>query len=316
MSSVGAFVQAALVMIMAGLGRGFTAPGVTKSVVDWFPTVGRATAIAVNQTAIPAAGILTAATLPPLALVIGWRGAAATVGGVILAGAVATAILYRDPKRSDQPARDRGVGSNLRDVLRNGRLWAVAGVGPLFAGVQFSLTTYLALYYNEVILVPMVPDERTRIVAAGGYLAVAHLGSAAARIGWGMVGDRLFPGRRMSLLSLAGILAALACVGMSVLPPDDTGALALSAAFLGGALMMGTQGLYMLVAAETAGARHAGSGVGLVMTGTQLGFVVAPTVFGLVLDTTGSYSPAWLLLAGLAACGALVTAILAGRRAR
>ncbi len=200
--------------------------------------------------------------------------------------------------------------ANLSGALGNGRLRIVAAVGPLFAGVQFSLTTYLALYYKEVVLVPLVPDERARIVAAGGCLAVAHLGSALARIGWGVVGDRVFPGNRMRLLAVAGVLAAIAPASMIALQAGASVVLALAVAFLAGAMMMGNQGLYTLVAAETAGPRYAGTGVGLCMTGTQLGFVGAPTLFGFILDVAGAYAPAWLTLSVMASAAALVTALL------
>ncbi len=77
--------------------------------------------------------------------------------------------------------------------------------------------------------------------------------------------------------------------------------------------MMGNQGLYTLVAAETAGPRYAGTGVGLCMTGTHLGFVGAPTLFGFILDAAGSYVPAWLALSLMGSVAALVTALLSQR---
>lgn len=316
MSAVVSFPQAVLVMLSAGLGRGATAPGITKAVIDWFPTVGRATAVGINQSAIPVAGILTAALLPSLALAFGWRNAAAAVGIVALTGAVATGLLYRDRKGSSpQPARV-SVKSNLREALRNRNLWIVAAMGPLFAGVQFSLSTYLALYYNEIALVPAIPDERARIVAAGGYLAIAHIGSASARVLWGMMSDRFFPGRRMAGLAAAGSLAALGSLAMIGAGSGAPLWMLAVLAFVAGVTLMGNQGLYMLIAGETAGARYAGSGVGMCMTGTQIGFVAGPTLFGVILDSTGSYMPAWVFLAMLAGVGTAVAAVMSWRAER
>lgn len=314
MASAGSFVHATAVMLAAGVGRGITAPGITKSVVDWFPTVGRATAVAINQTAIPIAGVATAMALPPLALLIGWRGASATVGALILCGAVATALLYRDRNPATSSRAPSGVTSNLGAVLRNRRLWVVTGVGCLLAGVQFSVTAYLALFYKELILVPLIPDERARIVAAGGCLAAAHLGSFAARLLWGMAGDRFFARRRLLLLAIASAVAAVSAVAMSWLQPGASEVVVVVAAFLAGLTMMGMQGIYLLVGAETAGPKNAGSGVGLFMTGTQFGFVVAPTVFGVVIDVTGSYTPAWFLLAAMGAVAAVVAGVMGIRK--
>lgn len=312
-ATAGSYVHALAVMLAAGLGRGITAPGVTKAVIDWFPPVGRSTAVAINQTAIPVAGILTASLLPTLALAIGWRGASATLGVVILAGALATAIFYRDRERPRTAGPAEGFRSSLGSALRNRRLWVVALVGPLYAGVQFCVTTYIALYYKEVILVPAIPDDRARIVAAGAYLAVAHAGSGTARMLWGLLGDRFFIGSRLTLLAAGGAVAAIGALMMSSLQPSANTTAPLLAAFLAGLLMMGTQGLYMLVSAETSGPECAGSGVGLCMSGTQIGFVAGPTVFGLILDVTSSYAVAWRSLAALAVIAAVVTALLARR---
>lgn len=311
MSTVGSFLQAVAVMFAAGLGRGAAAPGVTKAIVDWFPPTARATALGLNQTAIPVAGIVTASTLPALALVAGWRASIAAIGFVIVAGGVVTALLYRDAQQSAAAARRADIQSSLKVVIRNRNLWIVSGMGPLLAGVQFSLITYLALYFKEVVLVPLIPEESARIVAAGGYLAICHAGGIFARVFWGMVSDRVFRGRRIVVLAIVSALSGMMSLVVSSLGSGHPAWLLSAIVFVYGATAMGWQGLYLVVAAETAGPGYAGTGVGLCMTGTQLGFVGGPPIFGLVLDVTGSYPSAWLLLASLCAIGAAMGTLMA-----
>ncbi len=208
-----------------------------------------------------------------------------------------------------------GVRSGLGQALRNRELWAVTCMGPLFAGVQFSLITYLALYFKEVVLVPLVPEEAARIVAAGGYLAICHAGGIFARVFWGMVSDRMFRGRRIVVLATVSALSGAMSLVVSVVGPGHPAWLLSAVVFVYGATAMGWQGLYLLLAAETAGPRNAGASIGFSMTGSQFGFVGGPPLFGFILDLTG-YRTAWLFLAGACALGTLVATLMALRERR
>ncbi|MHB0869450.1 MAG: MFS transporter, partial [Chloroflexota bacterium] len=115
MALVGSFLQAVAVMFVVGLCRGMVHPGASKAIMDWFPARERATAMGVKQTGYPVAGILMAATLPALALALGWRYAIALMGFLIMAGGIGTAILYRDPASEGPSVKSRvsmrdGVG--------------------------------------------------------------------------------------------------------------------------------------------------------------------------------------------------------------
>lgn len=316
MSAVGSYAHAVSVMFMAGLGRGAAAPGVTKSVVDWFPPTARATAMGINQTAIPLAGIIAASSLPALALAVGWRSAIAAVGLAILACGIATVTVYRDPHRLKAGSAPRAdVRSNLNVVVRNRQLWIVGCMGAIFAGVQFGLITYLALYFKEIVLVPLVPEESTRIVLAGGYLALSHVGSISARVFWGIVSDRFLQEHRLAVLAGVGALSVVMFGVVSFLESGCPLWLLSIIVFAFGATAMGWQGLHLAVTADTAGTKYAGTGVGLGMTCSQAGFVAGPPLFGFILDVTGSYQVAWWFL-GLLASIATLMAILMARRER
>ncbi len=312
MAAVGTFAQAFAVMFIAGVGRGVVGPGITKSVMDWIPPTRRATAMGINQTGIPLAGIIAASCLPGLALTIGWRSAIATVGIAIIACGLATLLLYRDPQQMTAVARPgSAMRSNLREVLRNRRLWVVGGMGAIFAAMQFGLITYLALYFKEIVLVPHFEDQSTRIVVAGGFLALSHVGSIVARVFWGIVCDRLFRGRRVALLSVVTALAVVMFGVVSTLDSHYPLWMLPVIVFLFGFTAMGWQGLHLAVAAEAAGAKLAGTGIGLSMTFSQIGFVSGPPLFGLILDVTASYQVAWLSYGALAATGSLMAFFLA-----
>jgi MFS family permease len=76
--------------------------------------------------------------------------------------------------------------------------------------------------------------------------------------------------------------------------------------FLYGVVTIGFAGLSQALVVETVGTKYAATGIGLFMTVTQLGKVVGPPLFGLVVDLTGAYRMGWFLMAGFAACGTAV----------
>lgn len=307
MFSVGSALQAGLVMFAAGVGRGAVFPGASKAILDWFAPSARATAMGLKQTGAPVAGIVAAATLPAVALVMGWRAAVALAGILVIGSGITTLVLYRDPPRADQaPMRRASLRAGLKDTVRNRQLWMVSFIAVLLVMSQQSVVTYLALYFKEVVLVPLVPDEAARIVAAGGYLALCQAGGVVGRIAWGAVSDRLFHGRRAVVLALLGSLSAIMSLGLANLDSGHPFWILAVIVFLAGTTIVGWNGVYHALVVETAGRKYAATGVGLSMTLGECGSTVGPPLFGFVVDVSGSYSTGWVFVGGLCLAGALM----------
>ena len=86
--------------------------------------------------------------------------------------------------------------------------------------------------------------------------------------------------------------------------------------FVYGISVIGWNGLWQTSIVENAGQRYAATAIGFSMSLTQFGNVGGPPVFGFVVDMTGSYRPAWLLLTLLRGCAALTGFFSAGREKR
>ncbi len=314
MSAMNSLVQAAAVMFAVGVARGTAMPGSTKAVLEWFPPASRATAMGLKQTGAPLAGVLAAATLPALGLAIGWRSALATVGIAVIAAGVVTAFLYRERPQPSRGAEAKGgMRVGVRAVMRNRELWTVSSIALMFVTAQQALIMYLALYYKEVVLVPLIPDERTRIIAAGGYLAACQMGGIFGRVFWGMVSDRLFHSRRAEVLALIGALSTLMMVTIANLDPTTPTWMLTLAPLAAGVSIVGWNGVYHALVTETVGRRYAATGVGFSLTMIETGTTVGPPLFGLVVDVTGTFRLAWFFLAALSAGGTLLAAVSARR---
>ena len=106
--------------------------------------------------------------------------------------------------------------------MQNVRLRTLLGCGLGLGMVQSSVLAYLVLYARDTFALSSVEAAR--------FLALAHVGGAAGRLGWGIVSDRYFGGRRRPGLALNAVIGAsgfaLFAAGPA-LPPVVAAAIAL-----------------------------------------------------------------------------------------
>ncbi len=270
-------------MAVYGVGNGFALPPTNRAVVDWFPSRHRGLAMGIKQTGVALAGVLCGLFVPGMAVALGWRGAMVALGaGTAMAGALAWAA-YRDhaaemaASRADRP----GFGS----VMGNRDLLLLCGVTWLYAAVQLSLIGFLVLFLHERMALDLG--------LAGGLLALTQAGGVIGRIGWGVVSDRFFAGRRKVVMGLIGALAACTSLVLGSLAPNTPLPLLWAVLLLAGLTSVGWNGINMLHVTEIAGRRASATAAGMNLTASYLGIMMGPPLFGLLVDVTGTYSVAF-----------------------
>jgi len=160
------------------------------------------------------------------------------------------------------------------------------------------MLAYLVLYARDTFALSSVDAAR--------LLALAHVGGAAGRLGWGVVSDRLFGGRRRPGLTLNALVGAagLAVLALGgVLSPF----LAAGVALVAGVGTFGWVGLFLALMAEIGGPRFAGLMTGLGVIFAWGGVLVGPPLFGALVEATDSYRLGWL---GLSVLALLVATVL------
>jgi len=321
-----------LLLALSGLGCGFIYPSAVKAVMVWFPPQERATAIGVNQAAVNVSGMLGAAIMPALALSVGWRAGFLVAAAMSFAVCGLAAAVYRDPQggisswAAETPTTavyeiEQGLPSVTGDekadraALRPGFLAVVRSRDILLLGlsamflcvVEFAALAHLVLFLNV--------SWAYTVAVAAGLLAVCQAAGAFGKPLSGLVSDRLLGRRRKApLLALAG-LAGLACAILALIGPGQTWLLWAALVMLGvGAVGWG--GLLSTLAGETAGPAAAGAAAGVTAALDNIGIFAGPPLFGLIVDRTGSYAPAWwaMVVAALGAA-ALLAFVREPRRA-
>jgi sugar phosphate permease len=293
------FLLIGAALVLAGAGYGMLNPTTSKAVLLWFPRRQRATVLGLKQMGFPLGGAVGAATLPAVALWLGWRGAVTTGGLLVALLAAATLLAYRDPAEPVEAAA-RGGASSLGEVLANRDLWFVAVATMVFAGVQTAFLGFLVLYLGDVLGLPLT--------TAAGYLALAQVAGMAGRVGFGIVSDRLLGGRRLVVLLVAGLGSAASSLGLAATGAGTPAWTIAVLAVLLGLFGVGWNGVQHSLIAELAGPRGAGTAVGLGLAVSSVGVIVWPPLFGLAVQWCGGFRPAWI---GLAVSMALALALLA-----
>ncbi|MHB1132686.1 MAG: MFS transporter [Chloroflexota bacterium] len=289
---------------LSGLGMGVISPATTKAIMYWFSARVRGTAMGIKQTGYALGGALSAAILPSLALAFGgWRPAVLAVGAVsVLVGGLFYWLYAEHPQQKSLALGQPAGLSTLRGVSTDPRILALAGLAFCYGYIQAVFAGYLALYLQETLFLP--------IVVAGAILMAGQVSGALGRVGWGLVSDRFFAGRRTPVLFF--ITAACGVVSLAfgwVVPLLPQWAV-VGLVVVFGLVAVGWSGLYHVFVGETAGREKAGTAAGLCLMVGAAGTVVGPPLFGFIVDTTNSYPLAWSTPAVVSALGLVTIAWL------
>jgi MFS transporter, ACS family, hexuronate transporter len=279
-----------------GLGNGIQNPAGSAAVMRWFPQHQRGLAMGIRQTGVPIGGILAAGVAPLLALHFGWRSAYLAGGLLSFVGAALIVVAYFDPQRK-LTAGTVAVRS-LRDLARDTRLLQLALIFNCQVFTQMAATTYFVLFLHESLAVS--------VVTAGALFVIVNIAAMAARIGWGLVSDRRFQGKRRPALVIIVALTVCSNLCAAVLPSNTPLWLVAALSVLFGISAFAWTGILGTLVIEIVGAESAGSAISLVQVLSAPATLIASPLFGLLADLSGSYRASWLVLTLIGSVG-LVT---------
>ena len=279
-----------------GLGNGIQNPAGSAAVMRWFPQHQRGLAMGIRQTGVPIGGILAAGVAPLLALHYGWRSAYFMGGILSLVGATLTVIAYFDPPRKS--ATGAIAMRSLRDLAKDSRLLRLALIFNCQVFTQMAATTYFVLFLHEAL--------GASVVAAGALFVIVNVAAMISRIGWGLVSDRRFQGKRRPVLVIIIGLTICSTLGAALLPSQAPLWLVAVLSALFGVSAFSWTGILGTLIIETVGAESAGSSISLVQVLSAPAMFFAPPLFGFLVDVSGAYHISWFVLTLIGTVG-LVT---------
>lgn len=283
------FPIALAILLLHGLANGVISPAASKSIIGWFPTIGRATAMGIKQTGVNFGGIFAGLLLPILAILFSWRLSLAAVGLVEMASVILVYHLLREaPIRSEAPRVTLAWGKILQ-MARQRDMLVLGGIGFCFFASQFCFSTYLILFLTQEMKYP--------IVAAGRYFALSFFIGAVSRVLWSLASDYLLGGRRKGILFVITLVLFFSSMMLGMISFFPALSPLLTAAILAfGISGIGWNAIFLTIVGEAVDRESIGLATGVSYFFGFLGSVVAPPLFGLVVDRTEAYGCAWLFL--------------------
>jgi ACS family hexuronate transporter-like MFS transporter len=307
--------------LLFGAGEGPQAPISTKLTANWFPMRQTSTMLNLAQSGTTIGPIIATPLVVWACTTMGWRPAFVILGGLGIVWCVVWWFVARD-RPQDHPRTDAAerayVTADHRDapgtvtegkvrfwtLLRTPYILALAIAFFAYSWVLFMFLTWYPTY--------LVQARGVNKADLGGIATIPWVAATAGLIGGGFVADRLikrfgsFVTPRKWMI-VACLIAVAVCFGPSPFVRSPTLALVLVcvAIFF---LLASYQYQALIVALVPPG--YTGRFAGVIQMCSTLAGILAPIVTGQVVQSTGSYTPAFLVGAALAVVGAVAVLVL------
>ncbi|MET8635589.1 MFS transporter [Streptomyces sp. NPDC004096] len=322
----GSFIGLFMARVILGAGEGPGFPAATRTVSRWLPQKERGIALAmVGGVAVAGSLLIGGPLVTQLIDGLGWRGMFWVLAALgVLWFAVAWALLKDTPDEhrkvsaaerahiaAGQLEEERSSSGSVhwRPVLTNRNLWVIAvgyfAWGFMFWGFMYWLPEYLSSQYDLSI-------------SAVGLFTVAPwaAGVAGALLG-GVLTDQVFartgnPRTRLTIMGVALLLSGAALIPIIVAP-----SLTVSVTFISIGVGLGfvTGGIWWVAAIDAMPAQP-GVAAGFADAAFALSGIVAPSVMGFIVSSTGSFSSGFVVMTALAVVGAGSMLVLPRHRPR
>lgn len=291
--AVGGVALAALSALIVGLGSGPLTIASSHILAKVSPPRLANVTFSLKQSGVPVGFAICGAALPTLALDFGWRWAAASIGAISIASAIAVQplrALYDEERSVGQGGRLPSLAEifePLRLAWRDPILRPMCVIGMLFSATQAIVVNFTVVY--------AVDGLRMSYVLAGALLSAATITGAFGRVFWGAVADLLR--RPSAVLAGIGALVAVAAAAMAFSTPQwPTAAVYVVCIVLGGTAV-GWNGVFIAESALRAPPGRAAEFTGATQLFVFSGALLSPLLFRAVLALTDAYEAGYLLLA-------------------
>ena len=204
---------------------------------------------------------------------------------------------------------------DMRGLIEH-RRYILLVVAGLFIGASiFTMLGYVVLYVVDTVYLNGYIGSFgiTTTVIGGGVLALTQLTGSAARIAAGSLADRLrsrqiTDSQRAALVASAQLtLGTVLFIALAVGPQSI---LLVSVIFVGlGLSIHGSTGVFYSCLADLVDDTELGAATAGGQTAINIGGVLTPPLFGIIVETAG-YRLAWVLLAGLSGVAAVLLALI------
>ena len=286
-----------------GLGIGYISP--VSTLIKWFPDRrGFITGIAVAG--FGGGALVTAPVAERLVEGVGLFETFAILGVVYLVVVTGAAATLSNPPEdwtpegweptAEQTAEASGRNYEIRGALKTWQWFALWSL--LFLNVLAGISI--------ISEASPIAQEITGVGAAtaAGLVSIISIGNALGRFGWAWLSDAI--GRKWVFLVMFLLQAAL----FAIMPSVGAYALFAALAFVVLTCYGGGFGTMPAFAADYFGSKNVGQVYGAMLTAWGIAGVVGPLLISYIKDSTGEYTNAFYIIAGIMLVSAIVPFIV------
>lgn len=301
---------------LLGITEGPHFPAMSRTITDWLPASERARALSLGLVAIPLSSVIGAPLTSMLVVDFGWRAMFLIISGVGVLWGVVWYFLFRD-----QPQESARVNKAELDMILASRAkkdpkspidWRFILTHPALIANNIAYFAFGYMLFFATLWLPgyFLTQHNLNLKSVGWYLTIPWLVGAIFLKAGGFISDWLYQKTgssrlaRSHLIWSSQLLAAICFVILSY-----TSSLGMSILFLSLGLGFGLmpQPAFFSINIDVAGERS-GSSQGITSSCLSIAGIIAPIATGWLIDLTGNYQGAFLLLAALTGI-AVVTVI-------
>lgn len=259
-------------------------PGTNKAVFNSIPEDRLNTSLGIKQVGVTGGSGIISVVIPWFgATRFGWE-----VGLLLTAlVAIVVSVLFWLLYGTDGSVAD-GTRLNIRDHFTSPEYRLLTLAGFFLGAGLFTTIGYTILFVAESI--------GTSVVFAGFTLAVAQLFGSAGRIVFGWLADYLAAPLTLSTLRILSFQAAGASILFLAVTLVETPVTAIVLFSLLGFFVLGFTGIYYSCIGSMVSAGEMGSATAGGQVALNAGALLAPPMFGLLVDVRG-YTTGWTMLA-------------------
>ncbi|MCW1805117.1 MFS transporter [Brachybacterium squillarum] len=305
---------------LLGVGESPNSPNSSKITTQWFPREERGQAAGIWDSGSKWGSAIAPPVLTLLTLGFGWRAMFLIVGlaGVVLAAAFWA--FYRSPEHSKHLSEEEYryilAGRDDEETAGVKLPWLRFFTYPQTWGMMLGFFSSIWIWNIFITFLPLFLQDTlgVSIVATGWVAAVPYLAAAMGAILAGRVTVVLARRYGMTSIRSKKTILVSGCIALGVLlcivPFIHSLAFALLVLSLALAVVAAIQSQSWAMSSDVVPDSHAARFGGIMNFGGYFGGALAPVVTGIVVDTTGSYTPSFLLAGVIAALGGLCFAFL------
>ena len=287
------------VLLLIGMFYSVSQPGGSKVILKWFRKENRGLAMGIRQAGIPIGGALAGVLIPFLTVQYNMTYAINSIACICIIGGLLFFMFYKEPYVQEEARKGHNNISfwmELKVVICKKELYPIYITGICMISLQMVLVGHFMKF--------LAGEQSITFIVAGTVFSVMFFSGMIGRIALATISDVLYKGNRRIPL----FIAVCASIGLMLLLVMNihtiTSGVLYSVSALLGFFSIGWFSLFIAEVAELASEESVGITVGLALTLNQIAIIVAPVLFGYIVDEKG-YAYAWLCIVVLLSISAV-----------